>query len=1029
MKKLFTLFAALSLAVGAYTDASAADYPTTYTANDRSTHESRFLKSLTVAADGTDVLTITAGDGVGSPLVYDKTGQTAVVKPGAMLSFAPQYLNHWAGGGEDQASWMHGYVYVDLGNDGQFSYDVDNGAHTALATSDLRSFSFYDFGGNENTGWDSEGKMYTGDERRYYNVPAFAAPQKPGTYRVRYKLDWDNIDPAGAVGMKKDGGAIVDFMLKVEGDEPAADGKEVPYTADFATTLEGWTTIDKSDVPGKTWAFSEKAFYSEGQYYPGVTMTPDYASAYNDYYVSPAIALKAGVTYTVSTLAFKSASGPEVSLLMGGDTTDLAQLKEVAQLTLPTDYDASAVETHQVTVEADGNYFFAFKGTTQQYNPAVAILMQFAVTAGDTPEPPTPEYMLPYTADFKAGADNWTAIDNNADGATWKQYSQTGAAVDSKRVDDTYASPLFSLEAGKSYTVTVTTSGAQVDPTATLSLLAGTDVESMGVVKEQLRIASMGDATDEVTFSPRVSGKYLLALKETIEQADETTMPLYLTSFAIKETEDKPQPADAVFTADFDKADPAEGWIVIDENEDGNTWQGDATAKGITYDGQTAAPAGDMLVTPAFKVKKNQDYTIEFTFNQSGAFDPDKVQVDWGNEATLTALSNLIAEDEVYAEGGSGTVTKTYRFTPGIDGDAYLALTVRTQQANGKLSLTGLVVKPAEKAIPNAVTDFKATVNSGSKQIELQWTNPTTDTGGLPISSPLRIEIDIDGYPMMFIDDAQAGEAMTYSFALDPFEGTHTVGVRALLNEEKSDAVTATIDLGDVQGAPELVKAFDVNSTTAADWKTENLAGTSVWKYDYSNIFRFDYQLGQKEDNDWLISPAVELEQGKRYIARYELSTAMTYGANVDVTIGTEQQSDAQTTVIASHPNLMQNGFAQFETKQFAVDATGSYFVGFHVFNASYSVNMCNLAIYWINPDGSGVEKVEADDALAYNAATCQLVLPVKGAQVSVFDLQGRRVLSTHAAASTLSLSALPKGMYVVKADGAQWKGTLKIVK
>ena len=57
-------------------------------------------------------------------------------------------------------------------------------------------------------------------------MPSFVVPEKQGIYRVRVKLDWCNIDPAGDRDGKfgdfmENGGQIVDFMLKVvngEGD-------------------------------------------------------------------------------------------------------------------------------------------------------------------------------------------------------------------------------------------------------------------------------------------------------------------------------------------------------------------------------------------------------------------------------------------------------------------------------------------------------------------------------------------------------------------------------------------------------------------------------------------------------------------------------------------------------------------------------------------------------------------------------------------------------------------------------------------
>ena len=70
-------------------------------------------------------------------------------------------------------------------------------------------------------GWNSNGNQITGNDRNKPAIPAFAAPTKPGVYRMRFKQDWSNIDPAGDADgkfgdFKANGGQIVDVLLQVE---------------------------------------------------------------------------------------------------------------------------------------------------------------------------------------------------------------------------------------------------------------------------------------------------------------------------------------------------------------------------------------------------------------------------------------------------------------------------------------------------------------------------------------------------------------------------------------------------------------------------------------------------------------------------------------------------------------------------------------------------------------------------------------------------------------------------------------------
>lgn len=112
-------------------------------------------------------------------------------------------------------SWMHGYVYIDADKDQKFSI---NDGSKALTSSELYSYAYYN-------GVNSKGESANKNLGGTINNPTFTAPTTPGTYCIRFKLDWDNIDPAGRIGdngtctgnngILKNGGGIIDMTLKV----------------------------------------------------------------------------------------------------------------------------------------------------------------------------------------------------------------------------------------------------------------------------------------------------------------------------------------------------------------------------------------------------------------------------------------------------------------------------------------------------------------------------------------------------------------------------------------------------------------------------------------------------------------------------------------------------------------------------------------------------------------------------------------------------------------------------------------------
>ena len=110
-------------------------------------------------------------------------------------------------------TWMCGYAYIDFGKDG--NYDVDYDDNGVNDMKDLMTYSMYK---NKN----SKGAAVSGEPST--NPPSFTIPSnvKPGIYRMRYKIDWDNVDPGGNTSasnsLKKNGGVIVDTRINVHGE-------------------------------------------------------------------------------------------------------------------------------------------------------------------------------------------------------------------------------------------------------------------------------------------------------------------------------------------------------------------------------------------------------------------------------------------------------------------------------------------------------------------------------------------------------------------------------------------------------------------------------------------------------------------------------------------------------------------------------------------------------------------------------------------------------------------------------------------
>lgn len=114
-----------------------------------------------------------------------------------------------------QGGWMNAYVYLDRDKNGKFDYTL-NEQGTPADNSDVMTFSNYQ---GKNSKGEGTGQGNT------TSLPNFTVPSnlKPGFYRLRYKVDWDCIDPAGNTSdgntITHNSGAIIDTRLNVHDEK------------------------------------------------------------------------------------------------------------------------------------------------------------------------------------------------------------------------------------------------------------------------------------------------------------------------------------------------------------------------------------------------------------------------------------------------------------------------------------------------------------------------------------------------------------------------------------------------------------------------------------------------------------------------------------------------------------------------------------------------------------------------------------------------------------------------------------------
>ncbi len=217
-------------------------YALTYDKDATTTRNDRSLNSVSLVSSGTTYTSTAA-----SKKVYTDNTLVSVFSAKAGTTVQPTF--NYTG------SWMSAYVYVDWNNNGKFEYTINENG-TPAEGSEIVSYSAAQIG---DTWYKSDGTTTGNGNTIASGVPSFTIPAgtPAGLYRMRYKVDWNSIDPAGSTTIISDGGGYVDLMLDVHGDKVSVSASQLNGDIVLAadeSALQGYMTnyaqpLTVKDIP------------------------------------------------------------------------------------------------------------------------------------------------------------------------------------------------------------------------------------------------------------------------------------------------------------------------------------------------------------------------------------------------------------------------------------------------------------------------------------------------------------------------------------------------------------------------------------------------------------------------------------------------------------------------------------------------------------------------------------------------------------------------------------------------------------
>lgn len=327
---------------------------------------------------------------------------------------------------------------------------------------------------------------------------------------------------------------------------------------------------------------------------------------------------------------------------------------------------------------------------------------------------------------------------------------------------------------------------------------------------------------------------------------------------------------------------------------------------------------------------------------------------------------------------------------------------------------------------PVAVEDCTATYADG--KVTLTWTFPALGVnGGYVDAAETRYKI-IRGPYEELVSDNYEGTSYEVEVPVDVINPVMFL-VSPIYNGVEGEAKMSSTAVAGDYAVPPLKEDFQ-DAFRSLVFTTEDVNNDDCsWLYDWENhCMKCEWPLADTSD-DWFISAPLRLETGKTYsvsaIVRSEGKWNYTeqryedvYAGHLGIYLGDSPTSSAMATTLLEPFEVVRIAPMTVQTREFTVDETGNYHIGFH-HTGKRSIYYTYLYSIEIGKRSS-VENVGIDAKASVSVSGHVLTVSnPAAAAVTVVSVDGRVIATTNDECSTIDLAP---GLYVVAVGGESFK-------
>ena len=304
---------------------------------------------------------------------------------------------------------------------------------------------------------------------------------------------------------------------------------------------------------------------------------------------------------------------------------------------------------------------------------------------------------------------------------------------------------------------------------------------------------------------------------------------------------------DTAFYADFEDEACMEDWLVVDANEDGNSWNW-VSGSGVGYSaclqfrGNGRTP-DDWAISPVFALESGRTYKLSYFYNM--LYYNEKVEVYLGTARETASMGRMLSSQDVTTYGWASTV-----FSVEESGNYCLGI----KAASEAVTRPGLYIDEVSVCeeilgtVPGPVQDLtQVPGENGALTMGLSWTNPSADEAGNALQSLSGIEIykNYGNDNIAGSLNLQAGAQVTWTDP-DPQPGKVVYHVYAVNASGRSYAASVNTYVGeDLPSAPRNLQAEVSGSTVNLSWEAPGEFGLNGGWYDPSGLSYIVARSGQ----------------------------------------------------------------------------------------------------------------------------------------------------------------------------------------